>query len=122
VSFGGPPSRRHVPGLGTSRRPEILDESMIDEVIHIPESDAVEMCRALAEERGLLLGGSSGTVLAAVSEKAKDIPEGSVVVAISPDFGERYLETIYNDAWVAERWPEIEYQKISEISRVRARA
>ncbi|WP_407555166.1 2,3-diaminopropionate biosynthesis protein SbnA [Streptomyces sp. Pv4-95] len=122
VSFGGAPSRRHIPGLGTSRRPEILDEALIDEVVHISEVDAVEMCRALAEERGLLLGGSSGTVLAAVSEKAKDIPEGSVVVAISPDFGERYLETIYNDAWVAERWPENEYRKISEISRVRARA
>ncbi|MEU2154701.1 2,3-diaminopropionate biosynthesis protein SbnA [Streptomyces sp. NPDC019396] len=107
VSFGGTPARRHIPGLGTSRRPEILDESKVDEVVIIPEADAVKMCRIFAGERGLLLGGSTGTVLAAVEEKAKDIPFGSVVVAISADLGERYLETIYDDAWVTGRWPEV---------------
>ncbi|WP_175412722.1 2,3-diaminopropionate biosynthesis protein SbnA [Streptomyces sp. TRM64462] len=115
VSFGGPPARRHIPGLGTSRRPEILDEEKIDEVMLIPEADAVEMCRALAEGRGLLLGGSSGTVLSAVQEKAKEISDGSVVVALSPDFGERYLETVYDDSWVAERWPELIHRKIPEL-------
>ncbi|KIZ19627.1 cysteine synthase [Streptomyces natalensis ATCC 27448] len=120
VSFGGPPARRHIPGLGTSRRPEILDETLIDEVIVIPEADAVEMCRTLAGERGLLLGGSSGTVLSAVQEKAKDIPEGSSVVALSPDFGERYLETVYDDSWVAARWPELLCQEIPEITQAGA--
>ncbi|GAA3141301.1 hypothetical protein GCM10017687_67470 [Streptomyces echinatus] len=105
VTFGGPPARRHIPGLGTSRRPEILTESLVDEVVLVPEAEAVDMCRALARERGLLLGGSTGTVLSAVRSAAKRIPDGSVVAAISPDFGERYLETIYNDSWVAERWP-----------------
>lgn len=115
VTFGGPAARRHIPGLGTSRRPEILDTGNIDEVVLISESAAVEMCRTLAEERGLLLGGSSGTVLCAVQDAAKEIPDGSVVVAISPDFGDRYLETIYNDDWVAERWPEtVGNKKISQ--------
>ncbi len=72
------------------------------------------MCRMLAEERGLLLGGSTGTVLSAVQDAAKNIPDGSVVVAISPDFGDRYLETIYNDAWVAERWPDISGRQMSQ--------
>lgn len=105
VTFGGPPARRHIPGLGTSRRPEILTEAMIDEVVLVSETEAVDMCRALARERGLLLGGSTGTVLSAVQNTAKKIPDGSVVVAISPDFGDRYLDTVYNDSWVAERWP-----------------
>ncbi|MEU2790040.1 2,3-diaminopropionate biosynthesis protein SbnA [Streptomyces sp. NPDC007100] len=105
VTFGGAASRRHIPGLGTSRRPEILDERHVDDIVLVPEDEAVEMCRVLAGERGLLLGGSTGTVLAAVRRAAKDIPAGSVVAALSPDFGERYLETVYNDAWVAERWP-----------------
>ncbi|MFD7669113.1 2,3-diaminopropionate biosynthesis protein SbnA [Streptomyces sp. NPDC059788] len=107
VTFGGPPARRHIPGLGTSRRPEILDEKHLDEIVLVPGAEAVEMCRVLAEERGLLLGGSTGTVLAAVQNAAKDIPEGSVVAALSPDFGERYLDTIYDDVWVAERWPHL---------------
>ncbi|WP_236242703.1 2,3-diaminopropionate biosynthesis protein SbnA [Streptomyces sp. CC228A] len=105
VTFGGPPGRRHIPGIGTSRRPEILDEKKVDEVVVIPEACTVEMCRTLARERGLLLGGSSGTVLSAVQQKAKEIPEGSVVVALSPDGGERYLDTVYDDTWVATRWP-----------------
>ncbi|MGX1850782.1 2,3-diaminopropionate biosynthesis protein SbnA [Streptomyces sp. NBC_01456] len=107
VTFGGPAARRHLPGLGTSRRPEILDTKNIDDIVLISEADSVAMCRTLARERGLLLGGSTGTVLCAVQDSAKKIPEGSVVVAISPDFGDRYLETIYDDAWVAERWPDV---------------
>lgn len=107
VTFGGPAARRHLPGLGTSRRPEILDTKNIDDIVLISEADSVEMCRTLARERGLLLGGSTGTVLCAVQDSAKKIPEGSVVVAISPDCGDRYLETIYDDAWVAERWPDV---------------
>lgn len=114
VTFGGPAARRHLPGLGTSRRPEILDTRNIDDVVLIPEADSVGMCRMLAEERGLLLGGSTGTVLCAVQDAAKNIPDGSVVAAISPDFGDRYLETVYNDAWVAERWPAISGHKISQ--------
>nr|WP_031191069.1 MULTISPECIES: 2,3-diaminopropionate biosynthesis protein SbnA [Streptomyces] len=107
VSFGGPAARRHIPGLGTSRRPEILDEKLVDDVVLVPEDEAVEMCRRFAGQRGLLLGGSTGTVLAAVRKAAPDIPPGSVVAALSPDFGERYLETLYDDVWVAERWPHL---------------
>ncbi|MFF8787891.1 2,3-diaminopropionate biosynthesis protein SbnA [Streptomyces sp. NPDC015125] len=117
VTFGGPAARRHLPGLGTSRRPEILDTRNIDDVVHISEADSIAMCRMLAKERGLLLGGSTGTVLCAVQDAAKFIPDGSVVVAISPDFGDRYLETVYNDAWVAERWPGISRHKVSQVSR-----
>ncbi|MEU7410817.1 MULTISPECIES: 2,3-diaminopropionate biosynthesis protein SbnA [Streptomyces] len=107
VTFGGRPARRHIPGLGASRRPEILDETLVDEVVLVSEAEAVAMCRVLASERGLLLGGSTGTVLSAVQSTAKRIPDGSVVVAISPDFGDRYLSTIYDDSWVAENWPEL---------------
>ncbi|MEU6278937.1 2,3-diaminopropionate biosynthesis protein SbnA [Streptomyces sp. NPDC047028] len=105
VTFGGPPARRHIPGLGTSRRPEILDPALVDDLVLVPESASVDMCHALARERGLLFGGSTGTVLAAVQMAAKDIPDGSIVVAISPDFGDRYLDTLYDDRWVSERWP-----------------
>ncbi|WP_329377074.1 2,3-diaminopropionate biosynthesis protein SbnA [Streptomyces sp. NBC_01716] len=106
VTFGGPATRRHIPGLGTSRRPEILNEEKIDKVIHVTESETIAMCRRIAAQRGILLGGSSGTVLAAVQSMAKELPLGSIIVAISPDLGDRYLETIYNDTWVAERWPQ----------------
>ena len=57
-----PAAARLIPGLGTSVRPELLDESYVDEVVHVPEVDAVRMCRALAGN-GFLFGGSTGSVV-----------------------------------------------------------
>lgn len=104
VTFGYPPARRHIPGLGTSRRPEIFRPDGVDEVVLIPEHEAVLMCRRLAVERGLAMGGSTGSVLAAVNRKRAELPKGASVVAIGPDLGERYLNTVYDDDWVAERF------------------
>jgi hypothetical protein len=47
-----------------------------------------------------LLGGNSGTVLAAVQQLALEFRRGDTIVAISVDLGEKYLDTIYNPAWV----------------------
>lgn len=106
VTFGTPPQRRYIPGLGTSRRPEIFADDPALLKVLIPEADTVRMCRRIAAERGLLIGGSTGTVLAAVVGMADQIDAGSTVLAISPDLGERYLDTIYDDAWVASRFGE----------------
>ncbi|MEW2131118.1 2,3-diaminopropionate biosynthesis protein SbnA [Streptomyces sp. NPDC005435] len=104
VTFGSPPGRRHIPGLGTSRRPEIFRDGLVDEVVMVPESETVRMCRRLATGRGILAGGSTGSVLAAVAARSHTIAQGASVVAISPDLGERYLDTIYDDDWVAEHF------------------
>lgn len=105
VTFGGPPGPRHIPGLGTSRRPEIVDEALVDSVLLVPEKKTIAMCREIAARYGLLLGGSSGTVLAGVREMAGSLPAGATVVAVAPDAGERYLDTIYNDEWVSRLFP-----------------
>ncbi|CAL9610720.1 N-(2-amino-2-carboxyethyl)-L-glutamate synthase [Streptomyces sp. enrichment culture] len=103
VTFGGPSGPRHIPGLGTGRRPEIVDESVIDDIVMVPELETIRMCRTMAG-RGYLFGGSTGTVLAGmmhrISAERADMP----VVAISPDFGERYLDSIYDDDWVRDRF------------------
>ncbi|WP_329044942.1 2,3-diaminopropionate biosynthesis protein SbnA [Amycolatopsis sp. NBC_01488] len=110
VTFGRAPARRLIPGLGTSVRPGILNESFVDEVVHVTEPDAVRRCRELAR-RGFLFGGSTGTVIAGALAWL-DVNAGSspaTAVAIAPDFGERYLATVYDDAWVRESyWPEYE--------------
>lgn len=104
VTFGQAPAPRHIPGIGTSERPALCDPSAVDRVVHIEEADAVRMCRWLARERGLVVGGSTGSVLSAVSQMAVAIPRGKRVVAISPDLGERYLQTVYDDDWVVARF------------------
>lgn len=108
VTFGDKPRQRLIPGLGTSRRPEIFDPAAEFRQVVVAESDTVRMCRRIASAYGLLLGGSSGTVLAAVDALREEIPSQAKVVAISPDQGDRYLDTIYNDSWVAEHFgPEL---------------
>lgn len=102
VTFGGPPSPRMIPGLGTSVRPRLLDESQVGDVVHVPEAAAVRACHQMAA-RGFVLGGSTGTVVAGATEwLSRHRPDGAVAVAIAPDLGERYLDSIYDHAWVAD--------------------
>jgi 2,3-diaminopropionate biosynthesis protein SbnA len=102
VTFGGPAATRNIPGLGTSRVPEIFDASADFEPVMVAEADTIRMCRRIARTYGLLLGGSSGTVLAAVHQLRNRISPGQRVMVVSPDLGDRYLDTVYNDAWVIE--------------------
>ena len=106
VTFGGPAAPRLIPGLGTSVRPSILDESIVDDVVRVPEDRAIRVCHRLAE-RGFLFGGSTGMIVAgALSWLAEhDMPDGTAV-AIAPDLGERYLDTIYHENWVREVYGE----------------
>ena len=102
VSFGAPPARRMVPGLGMNVRPPLLDPSFIDEVIYVEEADTIRTCHRLAR-RGFLFGGSTGTVVGgAVSWLTARNADDLTAVAIAPDFGERYLDTIYQANWVAD--------------------
>ncbi|APU15459.1 2,3-diaminopropionate biosynthesis protein SbnA [Actinoalloteichus fjordicus] len=102
VNFSSEPGPRHIPGLGTSRRPELLAPDAPDEVVLVHEDDTVRECRWLARTTGLLAGGSTGTVLAAIRRQAADIDPDETVVAIAPDLGERYLNSVYDDDWVIE--------------------
>ncbi|NRR29648.1 2,3-diaminopropionate biosynthesis protein SbnA [Oxalobacteraceae bacterium] len=107
VTFGGAPGKRHIPGLGTSQPPPIRALSSFDQLLMVPELDTVRMCHTLAR-RGLLLGGSSGTVLCGVQRHAAKIPAGACVVAIAPDMGDRYVDTIYNPEWLQAHFPALE--------------
>ena len=106
VTFGHPAGKRYVPGLGTSRRPEIYSPEGIHAFEMVDEAEAIAMCRHLARTNGLLAGGSTGTVLCGVQHWRERLPTNATVVAISPDLGERYLDTVYNDQWVLERFGE----------------
>jgi cysteine synthase len=104
VTFGAGAAPRFIPGLGTSRRPEIYVDSDAFEKVLIEETDTIAMCRMLAARYGLLVGGSTGTVLTAVQQLAPTLAPGSRVAAISPDMGDKYMDTVYSDTWVAERY------------------
>jgi 2,3-diaminopropionate biosynthesis protein SbnA len=103
VTFGGPPSQRMIPGLGTSVRPAQLDESFVDDVVHMAEPDTVRMCHRLAN-KGFLFGGSTGTVVSGALRwlRLHDPGHELTSVAISPDLGERYLDTVYQENWLRD--------------------
>jgi N-(2-amino-2-carboxyethyl)-L-glutamate synthase len=106
VTFGGAPGRRMIPGLGTSVRPPLLDESYVDEVIHVEEADTIRACHRLSR-RGFLFGGSTGTVVSgAIGWLLQHDAREFTAVAIAPDLGERYLDTIYRDDWLRDRYGE----------------
>jgi cysteine synthase A len=102
VTFGAAPARRMIPGLGMSVPPPLLDRSLVDEVVWVEEPETVRTCHLMAR-RGFLFGGSTGTVVGgAVRWLARHDGGDLTAVAIAPDLGERYLDTVYRPTWLQE--------------------
>jgi cysteine synthase A len=106
VTFGGPAGRRMIPGLGTSVPPPMLDVSDVDDVVRVEEADTIRACHRLAG-KGFLFGGSTGTVISGALSWLSLHGSGDLTaVAIAPDLGERYLDTVYHANWVLDLYGE----------------
>jgi 2,3-diaminopropionate biosynthesis protein SbnA len=108
--FSNHKHHRLVPGLGSAIRPSLTPTDGVHKVMHMNDVDCVAGCRRLARTEAILAGGSSGAVLTALDRMSDEIPEGSTVVVLLPDRGERYLDTIYSDRWVQENLGDIAHQ------------
>lgn len=94
VLSGKPAGAHGLSGIGAGFIPEVLDVSLIDQIVPISVDEAKTTCRNLAAREGVLVGISSGAALAAALKLAKlEENKGKNIVVILPDGGERYLST-----------------------------
>ncbi len=95
VIAGGKPGPHKIQGIGAGFVPDILNTSIIDEIIPVKNEDALRTGRKLAKTEGLIVGISSGAaVYAALQLALREENRGKRIVVILPDTGERYLSTL----------------------------
>jgi cysteine synthase A len=97
VLSGGEWNVHRIQGLAPNFRPGVLDRSVIDELLLVDEVSARDTARRLAAEEGIFVGISAGATVATALRVAESAPEGSVLLAMLPDTGERYLSTFLFD-------------------------
>ncbi|MGA8164859.1 MAG: cysteine synthase family protein [Waddliaceae bacterium] len=92
--------RYQLEGIGENHLAKAIDFSVIDDVMQVTDRDSFAMARQLAQQEGILAGGSSGANVWAALELAKFTTEPSTIVTVIPDGGIKYLSKIYDDAWM----------------------
>ena len=99
VIFGHSDTKRLLRGLGNSLIPKNVDHTAFNEIHWVSASEAFYSTRLLHQKHGLFMGGTSGAAYMVAKWYAKENPD-KIVVAILPDEGYRYQNTIYNDTWL----------------------
>ena len=94
VLSGGDPGPHKIQGIGAGFVPDILDRSVIDEIMTVTNEQAVHMGRLLASREGMFVGISCGAAAHCAIEYAKRLDPGKNVVTVLPDTGERYISTV----------------------------
>ena len=102
--------------------PKTLNSQVVDEWIRVGDAESFHTARALARREGILVGGSSGTAVAAALQFARRLGPDDLVVVLCPDTGRNYLSRFFDDNWLAENrlsWDPQPTNSIGDLIRSR---
>jgi cystathionine beta-synthase len=102
VLSGGTPKAWKVEGIGEDFVPKTFNGQLVDEWVRVGDAESFHVARSLARREGMLLGGSSGTNVAAALRYARRLGPEHLVVALGCDTGRNYLSKFFDDEWLAE--------------------
>ena len=102
ILSGDSPHSYKVEGIGEDFIPKTFNRQIVDEMIRVSDTESFNTTRRLAREEGLLVGGSSGTALAAALKYAQRLEKSKYIVVLLPDTGRNYINKIYSDNWMQE--------------------
>ncbi|MBM3705550.1 MAG: cystathionine beta-synthase [Actinobacteria bacterium] len=100
ILSGDSPRSYKVEGIGEDFIPRTFNRQIVDEMVRVSDKESFNTARKLAREEGLLVGGSSGTALAAALKYAKSLDKPKYFVVLMPDTGRNYIDKIYSDHWM----------------------
>ncbi len=103
VLSGGPTCAWAVEGIGEDYVPKTFNAHMVDEWVRVSDTESFHTARKLARHEGLLVGGSSGTAVAAGLRYAHRLGPDDLMVVMCPDTGRNYLSKVYSDKWMIEQ-------------------
>jgi len=92
-----------VEGIGYDFFPDVLDNSLVDQYVKVDDQNSFDVARRLIKEEGLLCGGSSGTVVWAAIQAAKDLSEDQKCLCILADGIRNYMGKFVSDKWMKEK-------------------
>lgn len=104
-----------VEGIGYDFIPEVLDNKLVDEYVKVNDQDSFTLARRLIKDEGLLVGGSSGSVVWAALQAARNLTANQKCLAILPDSIRNYLSKFISDRWMRERGFPIEEEPTSAV-------
>ncbi len=122
VLSGDKPHPWKVEGIGEDFVPKTLNSQLVDEWIRVGDAESFHVARALARREGILVGGSSGTAVAAGLRYARRLGKEHLVVALCADTGRNYLSKFFTDDWLRENHLQFDVQpsrSLGDLMRTR---
>jgi cystathionine beta-synthase len=102
VLSGGSPRPWKVEGIGEDFVPKTFNSQLVDDWVRVGDAESFYIARQLARREGILVGGSSGTAVAAALRFARRLGPEHLVVALCADTGRNYMSKLFDDQWLRE--------------------